>query len=54
MACTLRGKNVAQPFPGLTRKPLRAKNGKAPTQIRYAPRRHRHAGDGVHRHPRGH
>ena len=32
----LRGKNVAQPFPGLTRKPLRAKNGKAPTQIRYA------------------
>ncbi len=32
----LRGKNVAQPFPGLTRKPLRAKSGKAPTQIRYA------------------
>ena len=32
----LRGKNVAQPFPGLTRKPLRAKPGKAPTQIRYA------------------
>ena len=32
----LRGKNVAQPFPGLTRKPLRAKDGKAPTQIRYA------------------
>ena len=32
----LRGKNVAQPFPGLTRKPLRGKGGKAPTQIRYA------------------
>ena len=32
----LRGKNVAQPFPGLTRKPLRAKSGKSPTQIRYA------------------
>ena len=32
----LRGKNVAQPFPGLTRKPLRGKAGKAPTQIRYA------------------
>ena len=32
----LRGKNVAQPFPGLTRKPLRGKPGKAPTQIRYA------------------
>ena len=32
----LRGKNVAQPFPGLTRKPLRGKEGKAPTQIRYA------------------
>ena len=32
----LRGKNVAQPFPGLTRKPLRGKDGKAPTQIRYA------------------
>ena len=35
-AVPLRGKNVAQPFPGLTRKPLRAKDGKAPTQIRYA------------------
>ena len=32
----LRGKNVAQPFPGLTRKPLRGKDGEAPTQIRYA------------------
>ena len=32
----LRGKNVAQPFPGLTRKPLRGKQGMAPTQIRYA------------------
>ena len=32
----LRGKNVAQPFPGLTRKPLRGKDGKAPTQLRYA------------------
>ena len=32
----LRGKNVAQPFPGLTRKPLRAKDGRAPTQIKYA------------------
>ena len=32
----LRGKNVAQPFPGLTRKPLRGKAGKAPTQMRYA------------------
>ena len=32
----LRGKNVAQPFPGLTRKPLRAKAGKAPTQMKYA------------------
>ncbi|MYC37311.1 MAG: phosphomethylpyrimidine synthase ThiC [Chloroflexi bacterium] len=32
----LRGKNVAQPFPGLTRKPLRAKPGQAPTQMRYA------------------
>ena len=32
----LRGKNVAQPFPGLTRKPLRGKDGKAPTQMRYA------------------
>ena len=32
----LRGKNVAQPFPGLTRKPLKGKEGKAPTQIRYA------------------
>ena len=32
----LRGKNVAQPFPGLTRKPLRAKPGHAPTQMRYA------------------
>ncbi len=32
----LRGKNVAQPFPGLSRKPLRAKPGKAPTQMRYA------------------
>ena len=32
----LRGKNVAQPFPGLTRKPLRGKAGQAPTQIRYA------------------
>ena len=32
----LRGKNVAQPFPGLTRKPLKGKDGKAPTQIRYA------------------
>ena len=32
----LRGKNVAQPFPGLTRKPLRGKPGKAPTQMRYA------------------
>ena len=32
----LRGKNAAQPFPGLTRKPLRGKDGKAPTQMRYA------------------
>ena len=32
----LRGKNVAQPFPGLTRKPLRGKDGRAPTQMRYA------------------
>ncbi len=32
----LRGKNVAQPFPGLTRKPLRGKPGQAPTQMRYA------------------
>ena len=32
----LRGKNVAQPFPGLTRRPLRAKPGMAPTQMRYA------------------
>ena len=32
----LRGKNVAQPFPGLTRKPLRGKDGKTPTQMRYA------------------
>ena len=32
----LRGKNVAQPFPGLSRKPLRGKDGKSPTQIRYA------------------
>ena len=32
----LRGKNVAQPFPGLTRKPLRGKDGQAPTQMRYA------------------
>ena len=32
----LRGKNVAQPFPGLTRKPLRGKDGMAPTQMRYA------------------
>ena len=32
----LRGKNVAQPFPGLTRKPLRGKAGKAPTQMKYA------------------
>ena len=32
----LRGKNVAQPFPGLTRNPLRGKDGKAPTQMRYA------------------
>ncbi len=32
----LRGKNAAQPFPGLTRKPLRARPGQAPTQIRYA------------------
>ena len=32
----LRGRNVAQPFPGLTRKPLRGKNGQAPTQMRYA------------------
>ena len=32
----LRGKNVAQPFPGLTRKPLRGRDGKAPTQLRYA------------------
>ena len=32
----LRGKNVAQPFPGLTRKPLRGKPGMAPTQMRYA------------------
>ena len=32
----LRGKNVAQPFPGLTRKPLRGKAGRAPTQMKYA------------------
>ncbi len=32
----LRGKNVAQPFPGLTRRPLRGKAGTAPTQMRYA------------------
>ena len=32
----LRGKNVAQPFPGLTRKPLKGKEGKSPTQMRYA------------------
>ena len=32
----LRGKNVAHPFPGLTRKPLRGKPGMAPTQMRYA------------------
>ena len=32
----LQGKNVAQPFPGLTRKPLRGKDGKSPTQMRYA------------------
>ena len=32
----LRGKNVAQPFPGLARKPLRGKQGMAPTQMRYA------------------
>ena len=32
----LQGKNVAKPFPGLTRKPLRAKPGMAPTQMRYA------------------
>ena len=32
----LRGKNVAQPFPGLTRKPLRGKDGRAPTQMKYA------------------
>ena len=32
----LRGKNVAQPFPGLTRRPLRGKGSSAPTQIRYA------------------
>ena len=32
----LRGKNVAQPFPALTRKPLRGKDGNAPTQMRYA------------------
>ena len=32
----LRGKNVAQPFPGLARKPLRGKPGQAPTQMRYA------------------
>ena len=32
----LQGKNVAQPFPGLTRKPLRGKPGQAPTQMRYA------------------
>jgi len=32
----LRGKNVAQPFPGLSRKPLRGKPGQAPTQMRYA------------------
>ncbi len=32
----LRGRNVAQPFPGLTRKPLRGKSGRAPTQMRYA------------------
>ena len=32
----LRGKNVAQPFPGLTRKPLRGKAEKAPTQMKYA------------------
>ena len=32
----LRGKNVAQPFPGLARRPLRGKPGQAPTQMRYA------------------
>ena len=32
----LQGKNVAQPFPGLTRKPLKGKEGKSPTQMRYA------------------
>ncbi len=32
----LQGKNVAQPFPALARKPLRGKAGMAPTQIRYA------------------
>ena len=50
----LRGKNVAQPFPGLTRKPLRGKPGKGPDADSLRTRGHRHPGDGVHRHPRGH
>ncbi len=32
----VRGNNQAQPFPGLTRRPLRAKNGQAVTQMHYA------------------
>ncbi len=33
---TVRGDNQAQPFPGLTRRPLRAKNGQSVTQMHYA------------------
>ena len=32
----VRSNNQAQPFPGLTRRPLRAKNGQAVTQMHYA------------------
>ena len=33
---TVRGDNQAQPFPGLTRRPLRAKSGQSVTQMHYA------------------
>ena len=39
-------------FPGLQRKPRRAKAGMNVTQMHYARARHHHAGDGIHRHPR--
>ena len=39
-------------FPGLKRKPLRAKAGGNVTQMHYAKTRHRYAGNGIHRYPR--